>query len=256
VNGAGIARGSAAGIAVTGGVLEQESQELNPGFISRMTRGQPWVTVKLAPALTAAPRCPAARATGSPARPRARTCSACARALSAVMTGSGTVLADDPRLDVRLPGATRQPLRVVLDSQAAHAATGAHPCAAGRRRWSSARHEDAGAQRASRRRRRDRQRWPSSGGSVDSVAALALLRRPAVNELLVECGAGLAGAFFAAGLVDELRLYIAPMLLGRGAHARSRTSRRPLRWRSASNSRSSSGRMSASDLMLRLRPRR
>src|SRR6185295_7164451 len=117
VNGAGIARVAAAGIAVTGGVLEQESQELNPGFISRMTRGQPWVTVKLAASLDGGTALPGGEShwiTGEAAREdvqrlRARS--------SAVMTGSGTVLAVDPRLDVRLSGATRQPLRVVLDSK-------------------------------------------------------------------------------------------------------------------------------------------
>ncbi|MGH8197264.1 MAG: bifunctional diaminohydroxyphosphoribosylaminopyrimidine deaminase/5-amino-6-(5-phosphoribosylamino)uracil reductase RibD, partial [Steroidobacteraceae bacterium] len=117
VNGGGIARLTAAGIEVQGGVLEREARELNPGFVSRMERGRPWVVVKLAASLdggTALPGGESRWITGEAARQdvqqlRARS--------SAVLTGSGTVLRDDPRLDVRLTGATRQPLRVVLDSQ-------------------------------------------------------------------------------------------------------------------------------------------
>ena len=254
VNGAGIARLTAAGIAVTGGVLEQESQELNPGFISRMTRGQPWVTVKLAASLDGGTALPGGEShwiTGEAAREdvqrlRARS--------SAVMTGSGTVLADDPRLDVRLSGATRQPLRVVLDSKLRTPAS-ARILAPPGQALVLCTDEDAGRASAIRSAGAEVVRLPSSGGSVDLAAALALLSDRQVNELLVECGAGLAGAFFAAGLVDELRLYIAPMLLGRGA--------RPLADLEAPASMAERLEFSiverqdvGKDLMLRLRPRR
>ena len=130
VDGGGIARLAAAGIEVEGGVLEREALELNPGFVSRMTRGRPWVSVKLAASLDGATALPGGESqwiTGEAARDDVQRLRARA---SAVMTGSGTVIADDPRLDVRLPGTVRQPLRVVLDSQAAHAARRAHPRAA------------------------------------------------------------------------------------------------------------------------------
>jgi diaminohydroxyphosphoribosylaminopyrimidine deaminase/5-amino-6-(5-phosphoribosylamino)uracil reductase len=254
VDGGGHARLAAGGVAVEGGVLEREARELNPGFVSRMTRARPWVTVKLAASLdggTALPGGESRWITGEAAREdvqrlRARS--------SAVMTGSGTVLSDDPRLDVRLPGATRQPLRVVLDSALRTPPTARILAPPGQALiLCTAEDAERGAQL--RAAGAEIATVATAAGGVDLAAALALLASRQVNELLVECGAGLAGAILGSGLADELLLYLAPALLGRGA--------RPLADLAAPASMAERLQFSivdrrdvGEDLLLRLRPRR
>ena len=253
VDGGGIARLEAAGIAVEGGVLEREALELNPGFVSRMTRGRPWVSVKLAASLdggTALPGGESRWITGEAAREDVQRLRA---RVSAVMTGSGTVIADDPRLDVRLPGTERQPLRVVLDTRL-RTPPGARILAPPGRALILCSVEEPARAAALRAAGAEVLAVGASGGGVDLEAALAALAGRQVNELLVECGAGLAGALLAAGLVDELLLYLAPTLLGRGA--------RPLADLEAPTSMASRLQFSiverqdvGGDLLLRLRPR-
>jgi diaminohydroxyphosphoribosylaminopyrimidine deaminase / 5-amino-6-(5-phosphoribosylamino)uracil reductase len=213
VAGKGIEQLAAAGIAVEGGVMEQESRDLNPGFISRMERGRPWVVVKLAASLdggTALPGGESRWITGEAARADVQKLRA---RCSAVMTGSGTILSDDPRLDVRLPEATRQPLRVVLDSQL-RISPGARVVAPPGKLLVLCTTGETSRAEALRAAGAEVVRVAAADGGVDLAAALALLAAREVNELLAECGAGLAGALLAAGLADELLLYLAPALLG------------------------------------------
>jgi len=214
VSGAGLARLEAAGIAVEVGVLAEEARQLNPGFFSRFERGRPYVRLKMAMTLDAR-TAPATAGqlwiSGEAARADVQTLRARS---SAVLTGSGTVRTDDPRLDVRLNyGAwVRQPLRVVLDTELScpdnarvfkdeHALIFAATDAAGAASRGAGNHAKI-------------ELVPRASGGLDLVAVIAKLAQLEVNELLLECGPTLAGAFVARQLVDECVLYVAPKFLG------------------------------------------
>lgn len=216
VDGGGAARLEAAGVAVQGGLLEAAARELNVGFMSRMERGRPWLRLKLAASLdgrTALAGGESRWITGEAAR--ADTQRWRARA-SAVLTGSGTVLADDPRLDVRLPGAARQPLRVVLDGRLRTPATARilQPPGSVLLFTSDAEGPRAAALRAAGA---SVVAVAQGAGGLDLEAVLVHLAGLGVNELHVECGARLAGSLLAARLVDEAVVYLAPVLLGEAA---------------------------------------
>ncbi|TCJ20231.1 bifunctional diaminohydroxyphosphoribosylaminopyrimidine deaminase/5-amino-6-(5-phosphoribosylamino)uracil reductase RibD [Parasulfuritortus cantonensis] len=216
VAGRGIQLLTLAGVRAEVGLLEAEARELNVGFVSRMTRGRPWLRLKTAATLdgkTALENGESKWLTGPAARQdvqrwRARAC--------AVLTGSGTVLADDPQMNVRLPGASRQPLRVIVDSRLA-TPPDARILAGGRVLVACAAAEPdrravleaAGAEVVC---------LPAAGGRVDLAALMAELGRRGVNELHGEAGATLNGALLEAGLVDEWLAYFAPLVLGH--HAR------------------------------------
>jgi diaminohydroxyphosphoribosylaminopyrimidine deaminase/5-amino-6-(5-phosphoribosylamino)uracil reductase len=211
VDGAGFDRLRAAGIDVQIGLMEAQARELNRGFLSRVERGRPWLRVKLAMSLDGR----TALASGDskwisgPAsrldvqRWRARS--------SALMTGAGTVLADDPQLTVRLGDDTDfvAPLRVVLDP-------GLATIRRGRVREGDAPTLYIHAHDARLPRDCDAQMAaaPVHNGRFDLAAVLRLLGERRINEVQLEAGATLAGAFLAEGLVDELLLYVAPVLLG------------------------------------------
>lgn len=212
VDGKGFETLRAAGIVVESGLMESQARALNRGFFSRIERGRPWVRVKLAMSLDGrtALRDGNSRWISSDAA-RADVQRWRARA-SAILTASGTVLADDPQLTVRLGDDTPfvAPLRVVLDiglgtplgarvlSDEAPTLVIHAPDAKVSEPW----------------RARDRAWVPMQDGGLDLAAVLAELARREVNDVLVEAGATLAGALLRAGLVDELLLYIAPVLLG------------------------------------------
>jgi diaminohydroxyphosphoribosylaminopyrimidine deaminase / 5-amino-6-(5-phosphoribosylamino)uracil reductase len=220
--GAGLERLRAAGIDVEVGLLEREATALNAGFVRRMTRGLPRVTVKVAASLDG--RVALANGmshwiTGEAARADVQRLRA---ASGAVLTGIGTVLADDPRLDVRIalpvvPFAP--PLRVILDSALRTPPTARMLTLPGET-LILARHD--GERRAALEGAGARvEIIPAAPGEgrVDPQAALRLLASLGVNDVLVEAGPHLSGSLLERGLVDRLIVYLAPHLLG----ARART---------------------------------
>jgi diaminohydroxyphosphoribosylaminopyrimidine deaminase/5-amino-6-(5-phosphoribosylamino)uracil reductase len=217
VAGQGIARLRAAGIQVdlADGATAEQARELNIGFFSRMQRGRPWLRLKIAASLdgrTALNNGTSQWITGEAARIDGH---AYRKRASAVLTGIGTVLEDDPRLDVRLVPTHAQPLRVVVDSrlQTPLAARILEPpgavllYAANADPDAEARLTTRGAQVC---------QLPGPGQKVDLAAMLADLAQRGVNELHVEAGHKLNASLLREGLVDELLIYLAPTLLGQG----------------------------------------
>lgn len=217
VSGRGLARLSAAGIAVRCGVLETEARELNIGFVSRMMRGRPWVRLKTASTLDGITALengvsqwitgPAARRDGH--RWRARAC--------AILSGIGTVQEDDPSLTVREVVTERQPLRIIVDAKLAlspraklFADIDRAPllvaCAS----------DDVPNARALRDAGAELLVLPNDGGKVDLPAMLQALGARGINELHAESGQKLNGSLLREGCVDELLMYLTPTLLGRG----------------------------------------
>ena len=215
VSGKGLALLQTAGIATASGLLENEARELNIGFASRMTRGRPWLRLKVAASLdgkTALNNGVSQWITGPDARRdghawRARAC--------AILTGIGTVRDDDPSLTVRDVVTTRQPLRVVVDSRLEILPTarilqdepvlivGAV--------------ENAEKMALLRSTGNFVEILNNGAGKVDLKALLELLARRGINEVHAEAGFKLNGSLLREGLVDELLLYLAPCLIGHDA---------------------------------------
>lgn len=216
VGGAGIDRLRAAGIVVEVGVLEQQARQLNPGFFMRMTRGRPYVRIKLATSLdgrTAMRTGESQWITGEAARADVQRFRASA---SVILTGIGTVMRDDPRLTVR-PETGRTPLRVVVDSRfrtppgarllrepGPVLIAGLADTVAGGREQLRA----AGAELAL---------FDGDEGRVPLAELLHELASRGANEVWTEAGSTLAGSLMEERLVDELVLYMAPRLLGNDA---------------------------------------
>jgi diaminohydroxyphosphoribosylaminopyrimidine deaminase/5-amino-6-(5-phosphoribosylamino)uracil reductase len=219
-----------AGVEVVSGVLEQQARALNPGFINRMNQGLPFVRVKLAMSVdgrTAMASGESKWITGPEARAdvqrlRARSC--------AILTAAGTVLADNPALNVRAGQCkleniddvlALQPARVVIDPKAQLTGNEAVFDANARSIYVT---DEKLAKRCTLStatlRNTETVGLPVNGhGHFQLDALLVSLARRDINEVLVEAGASLAGSFIQQGYVDELLVYMAPKLLGSNARA-------------------------------------
>ena len=196
---------AAAGVRVDYGLLEGEARELNIGFISRVTRGRPWVRLKVAATLDGRTALPDGRSqwiTGPQARRDGHRWRARA---SAVLTGIGTVRADDPQLTVREVDTPRQPLRVIVDSRLETPASA---------RILQGERVLIFAGRAGELPNAEVVALPNPGGKVELPAMLTELARRGVNELHVEAGFRLNGSLVREGCVDEFLVYLNPSLLG------------------------------------------
>ena len=215
VAGSGLEKLRAAGIAVDCGLLQLEAAELNLGFVARMTRGRPWVRMKIAATLDGRTALANGRSqwiTGPDARRdghgwRARAC--------ALLTGIGTVRDDDPQLTVRDVATPRQPLRVVVDSKLQIAADARILEGGGLLVFSAV--EDGEKIKALADRGAEVVVLANPQGKTDLTAIMRELARRGMNEVHVESGSKLNGSLLAAGVVDELLLYYAPSLLGDAA---------------------------------------
>ena len=214
VSGRGCALLQQAGISIQTGLMQAEAYALNAGFVSRMTRKKPWVRLKIAASLdgkTALNNGTSQWITGEAARQdghrwRARSC--------AVMTGIGTVESDNPQLTVRHAETNRQPKKIVVDSRLAI------PLAA-RVLQNGEETFIFTAQTGNREKKAALSQLnaqvmvlPNASGRVDLQRMMAALADLGINEVLVEAGGRLNGALVAAGLVDELIIYLAPHLIG------------------------------------------
>ena len=203
------------GINVLVGLMGEWAKDLNVGFVSRMTNNRPWVRMKIAASLdgkTALNNGVSQWITGEAARHdghrlRARSC--------AVLTGIGTVLEDDPQLSVRFIETSRQPLRIIIDSQLKIPTTAKVLRGEGELIFTTTDNKErisalkeAGARPII---------LPSEKGKIDLAGLMQNLADFEINELLVEAGNRLSSAFIREGLVDELIIYFAPHLIGNRA---------------------------------------
>jgi diaminohydroxyphosphoribosylaminopyrimidine deaminase/5-amino-6-(5-phosphoribosylamino)uracil reductase len=214
VAGQGLAKLQAAGVVVECGMLAQAAHELNIGFFSRMQRGLPWVRLKAAASLDGISALhngqsqwitgPQARADGHAWRARA----------CAMLTGIGTVNADDPQMTVRALDTPRQPRRIVVDSKldiSPHARV-----LEGGGTWIVAAVGNPEKEALLRAQGAEILLLPNAAGKVDLPALMLELGRREINELHVEAGAKLNGSLIRESCVDELLVYLAPALIGRG----------------------------------------
>lgn len=213
VSGSGLEKLKVAGIEVSCGVLQEDAMALNRGFIKRMTQNRPFVRSKLAMSLdgrTAMASGESKWITGAEARADVHRLRA---ESSAILTGIGTVLADDPALNARVDGDVLQPHRVVLDTHLNMPVTAQMAKLPGRSLILTCA-EDQQKQQRLQQAGFEVYRLPEKNGRLDLHAVMDFLGRQQINELLVEAGSVLNGALLAEGLVDEYVIYMAPCILG------------------------------------------
>lgn len=215
VAGAGIARLREAGVEVEVGVMTAEAEALNPGFIKRMREGRPFVRCKLAMSLdgrTAMASGESKWITGEAARADVQHLRGQS---SAIVTGAGTILADDPAMNVRLPEFDErdQPLRVILDPHLSTPTDAQMLSLPGKTLIMTA-NEEAEVMEALITAGAEVVCLPGKGESLDLMAVMEYLAGLEINEVLLETGATLSGAMLRAGLIDELIIYMAPHLMG------------------------------------------
>jgi diaminohydroxyphosphoribosylaminopyrimidine deaminase/5-amino-6-(5-phosphoribosylamino)uracil reductase len=215
VGGNGIARLRQAGIQVDIGVLEDKARSLNLGFFKRMTQGVPCMRLKVAASLdgqTALSNGVSQWITSAAARQdghawRARAC--------AVLTGIGTLLEDDPQLNVRDVNTPRQPILVIVDSKL-ETPLKAKLWQTQREVWIYCAKADSDRRAALESKGAHVTCLPNAQGKVDLNAMQKDLGQRAINEVHIEAGYKLNGSLLAANVVDELLVYLAPLLIGQG----------------------------------------
>jgi diaminohydroxyphosphoribosylaminopyrimidine deaminase/5-amino-6-(5-phosphoribosylamino)uracil reductase len=220
----GLAQLRKAGLQVEYGLLQEEAQVLNRGFVQRLVQGRPWVRCKLAMSLDGATALASGESRWITAPPARRDVQRWRAQSSAILTGIGTIIRDDPSLNVRyeeLSGEVslnfdRQPLRVILDRKLAIPESARLLSLPGQVLIVCA---DASQPKAEILRRMGAEviEIPITQQGLDLRAVMGILTAREINELQVECGARLAGSLLQAGLMDELVLYIAPKIMGDAA---------------------------------------
>lgn len=218
VSGEGLARLREAGINVLAGLLEDEAEALNPGFVKRMRTAKPYVRCKLAASLDGRTAMASGESKWITSEAARRDVHRLRARSSAIMTGIGTVLTDDPSLNVRLEGyeSVRHPLRVILDPRLSTPENAGMLRLPGETLIVTASDDDE-----------QRERLETAGAEVvrlaggpdaiDLPALMRLLAEREMNEVLLETGATLSGAALRAGIIDEMTIYLAPLLMGDAA---------------------------------------
>jgi len=212
VNGRGLARLREAGVQVETGLMADEAREAHKGFLSRVTRGRPWMRIKMASSLDGRIALANGESRWITSEEARRDVHALRARSSAMLTGIGTVLRDDPELTVRHVECRRQPRRVVIDSRldmpaGAKILQGEPPLIL-------TVSDDAAKRKSLEARGAEVVRVANEGEKTDLAAIARLLAERGFNEVTVETGAKLNGSLLRAGIVDELVIYYAPMLLG------------------------------------------